>query len=162
MGMQASDASDLQLQIRWQTQTLQQENEELRRQLAAAQARLAALQEAVPLGSLSQTKDAASHPGWAGSQHNLSSSQISRYSRHLLLPSFGVAGRSIVLRPCAALALTSSFHSLHCTCCRPGAPVQRFCPRHWSRRPGFTCCSVSGRCRYALSVPFLSWQSSEI
>eukprot|EP00891_Asterochloris_glomerata_P009431 jgi/Astpho2/9431/e_gw1.00145.64.1_t len=93
--MQASDASDLQLQIRWQTQTLQQENEELRRQLAAAQARLAALQEAVPLGSLSQTKDAASHPGWAGSQHNLSSSQISRYSRHLLLPSFGVAGRSI-------------------------------------------------------------------
>ena len=102
MSMQASDATDLQ-HFRGQMHTFQQENEELRRQLAAAQARLAAVEKGALQGSLSHTKHAAApNHGWAGTQHNLSSSQISRYSRHLLLPSFGVAGRSIMLLPCAA------------------------------------------------------------
>ena len=161
MSLQAPDMSDLQ-QCRGQGQPLQRENEELRRQLAAAQARLAALEKRANQGLVSQTKDAAaSHPGWAGSQHSLSSSQISRYSRHLLLPSFGVAGRSTMLRSCAlAMEMQRSVHSPHCVRCRSGAPVQLLCPRHWGRRPGITCCSISGCCRYALSVPFLSWQFS--
>lgn len=55
------------------------------------------LNEIVPNGTTDLSSSSSTHPPFRYARHGLTPDMIHRYSRHLLLPSFGVEGQSIIL-----------------------------------------------------------------
>lgn len=96
---------------------LRRENEVLRHRLAQVTASRPLLPEAEPTNR-------PSHPDaqWQSGQHELTSDQIRRYSRQLLLPSFGIQGKSALCFGCSSNSDLQP--QITCLICSAGAVDQ--------------------------------------
>ncbi len=86
---------------------MEAEIQQLRRENEVLKSRLAQITASRPeeTQGLSVQAETAPQCRWEAGSHGLSSAQIARYSRQVLLPSFGLEGRTLILfRSCLFVA----------------------------------------------------------